>query len=130
MEVGLKAAVMPDGRPLAARLTDPANPFTGATATVNVADAFSATFLMGGVGASVNSAAAVPEQFVSARNTFSRPPVVVFPNRAGTKSTAFRRFAFRAAVFRLQADKTSAAAPDTIGVAIDVPLRYRYVFGG
>src|SRR6185436_18367876 len=54
--------------------------------------------------------------------TFSRPPVVVAPAIAGIGSTVFRIIAFRPAVVREHAESTNAAAPDTCGVAIEVPL--------
>ena len=50
--------------------------------------------------------------------------LMVFPDREAIGSRLFRRTDFDEAVVRLQAHKTSAAAPVTCGVAIDVPLRY------
>ena len=54
--------------------------------------------------------------------TFSRPPVTVMPAREETGVTLLRRRVFSAAVPIGHAESTSAAAPDTCGVAIDVPL--------
>jgi len=55
--------------------------------------------------------------------TFSRPPVTVRPDNEGIGSTLLSKLFFRPAVSREQADNTSAAAPETWGVAIDVPLK-------
>jgi hypothetical protein len=55
--------------------------------------------------------------------TFSRPPVTVRPVSEGSGSTLFSRFALRFAVVRADRDSTRAAAPETWGVAIDVPLK-------
>src|SRR5262245_34010885 len=55
--------------------------------------------------------------------TFSRPPVTVLPAIDVTGSTLFMRFAFRLAVLREHLDSTKAAAPETCGVAIEVPLK-------
>src|SRR5262245_24412291 len=55
--------------------------------------------------------------------TFNRPPVTVLPASEAIGLTLFMRFAFRAAVFRLHLESTSAAAPATCGVAIEVPLK-------
>ena len=54
---------------------------------------------------------------------FTRPPVVVRPTRVGNVSAVPRIVSFRSAVFIEHADRMSAAAPETCGVAIDVPLR-------
>ena len=55
--------------------------------------------------------------------TFSRPPVTVRPDNEGIGSTLLSKLFFRPAVSREQADNTSAAAPETWGVAMDVPLK-------
>src|SRR5262245_2014789 len=55
--------------------------------------------------------------------TFSRPPVTVLPASELIWSTLFMRFAFRLAVLNEHLESTSAAAPETCGVAIDVPLK-------
>ena len=60
-----------------------------------------------------------------ARPRFSRPPVIVMPESAGIGSTLFNSSDFTAAVFAKQRESSSAAAPDTCGVAIEVPLKYR-----
>src|SRR5262245_13909492 len=55
--------------------------------------------------------------------TFNRPPVTVLPASEAIGLTLFMRFALRAAVFRVHLESTSAAAPETCGVAIEVPLK-------
>ena len=62
-------------------------------------------------------------QAVTARYAFSLPPVDALPSIDGMTSTVFRRSALRAVVDNWHTDNTSAAAPDTIGVAMDVPLK-------
>src|SRR5262249_8261203 len=63
--------------------------------------------------------------------TFRRPPVVVLPDSDAIGSTLFSSTVLSDAVFVCeQRDRTSAAAPDTCGVAIEVPLRKRYVSPG
>ena len=54
--------------------------------------------------------------------TLSRPPVIVIDASAGTGSTVLSSASFNASVLKAQCDRTSAAAPETCGVAIDVPL--------
>ena len=56
--------------------------------------------------------------------TLSRPPVMTLPVNDGSTSTWLKRLASRSAVFSAQLESTSAAAPETCGAAIDVPLRY------
>ncbi len=61
----------------------------------------------------------------SARATFSRPPVTVFPAREGTGSTLERIRSFSACAFICGfAAASNATAPATCGVAIEVPFRY------
>jgi hypothetical protein len=55
--------------------------------------------------------------------TFNRPPVVVRPLSEGIRSTLFRMLVLRFAVFKAQRERIKAAAPETWGVAIDVPLK-------
>src|SRR5262245_9240301 len=55
--------------------------------------------------------------------TFSRPPVTVLPASELIWSTLLMRFAFKSAVLNEHLESTSAAAPETCGVAIDVPLK-------
>src|SRR5262245_26930527 len=62
-------------------------------------------------------------QAVTALFTLRRPPVTVMPVIDGIRSTLPRIRLLRLAVFIGQADNTSAAAPETCGVAIDVPLK-------
>ena len=57
---------------------------------------------------------------------FRRPPVIVRPASAGIGSTLFNNRFLTAAVLAVQRESTSAAAPDTCGVAIEVPLKYLY----
>ena len=64
-----------------------------------------------------------PPQSRMALFTFNRPPVTVLPASELIWSTLPIRFAFRLAVLRLQLESTSAAAPATCGVAIEVPLK-------
>src|SRR5688500_18579939 len=63
----------------------------------------------------------------SALFTCSRPPVVVMPASADRGPTVPSSVSFSASVSMSHADSTSAAAPETCGVAIDVPLRKLYV---
>src|SRR5262245_63877701 len=58
-----------------------------------------------------------------ALSALSRPFVTVIPVIDGITSTLLRIAAFNCVVFRLHADSTSTADPDTCGVAIEVPLR-------
>src|SRR5262245_20929603 len=58
-----------------------------------------------------------------ARSTFKRPLVDRIPVNAGSTSTELRIAVFTCAVVSAQLERTSAAAPATCGVAIDVPLR-------
>ena len=58
--------------------------------------------------------------------TLRRPPVTVTPARLARGSTFASSVDFRAAVVRLQADNTNIAAPETCGVAMEVPLREAY----
>src|SRR5205814_3999975 len=58
-----------------------------------------------------------------ALSTFSRPPVIVIPERLATGSTFASKASFSAAVLSVQAESSSRAAPETCGVAIDVPSR-------
>src|SRR5262245_632989 len=60
--------------------------------------------------------------------TLRRPPVIVWPLRACAASTVPVSASFSSGVSSWQTDRTSAAAPDTCGVAIDVPLNDSYVF--
>src|ERR1041384_3610642 len=59
----------------------------------------------------------------TARFTFRRPPEMVFVDSAATASTLFSRALLMPAVLDPHAAATSAAAPETCGVAMDVPLR-------
>jgi hypothetical protein len=49
--------------------------------------------------------------------------VTVIPDSDGIGSTLLSKLLFRAAVSSEQTDNTSAAAPETCGVAMDVPLK-------
>ena len=55
--------------------------------------------------------------------TLRRPPVIVSPVSAALKSTVPINASFSAGVASWQTESTSAAAPETCGVAIDVPLK-------
>src|SRR5579864_8584918 len=57
---------------------------------------------------------------------FNRPLVWTRPVTEGITSTVSRIAALSCAVFSEQPDRTSAAAPATCGVAIDVPLSEAY----
>ena len=48
---------------------------------------------------------------------------MVKPDNEAIGSTLFSRLVLRAAVVRVQRESTNAAAPDTCGVAIEVPLK-------
>ena len=52
--------------------------------------------------------------------------MIVRPDRAGIGSTLFNNKDLTAAVVAVQRERSSAAAPDTCGVAIEVPLKYLY----
>ena len=56
--------------------------------------------------------------------TLSRPPVDTRPASDGIGSTLANRLFLSAAVFKAHRDSTSAAAPETCGTAIDVPVKY------
>ena len=56
-----------------------------------------------------------------------RPPVVVSDASAATGWTVLSSVLFSSAVSSVQRESTSAAAPETCGVAIDVPLEKLYV---
>src|SRR5438105_2460805 len=64
---------------------------------------------------------------VTARQMLRRPPVRTLPCRDGRSSTLFRMSAFRSATGRSCSDSTRAAAPATIGAAVDVPSMNPYV---
>ena len=85
------------------------SPF-GAAGTVTVGG--------GGGGGGGNDA-----QFRIAVFTFKRPPLAVNPVNVERWSTEFNSTFFRPAVSSAQCDSTSAAAPATCGVAIEVPLK-------
>ena len=70
----------------------------------------------------VNDTVGTVAQLLTALSTFSRPPVTINAVRDASWSTLFRIAFFKSAVLRPHADKMSIAAPDTCGVAIDVPL--------
>lgn len=55
--------------------------------------------------------------------TFNRPPVMVMPLRESIGSTLLKIVASRVAVSKAQTESTKAAAPETCGVAIEVPLK-------
>src|SRR5687768_1782613 len=56
--------------------------------------------------------------------TLSRPPLIVSNAIDAIGSTDPTITSFNCSVFIRQCDRTSAAAPDTWGAAIDVPLIY------
>src|SRR5262249_5800610 len=58
-----------------------------------------------------------------AASTFKRPLVETLPERPATTSTWLKMAVLSAGVVNAQRESTSAAAPDTCGVAIDVPLK-------
>ena len=66
----------------------------------------------------------------TARLTFRRPPVDVFVANAATWSTLSSSSALSSAVVAAHIDSTSMAAPDTCGVAIDVPCSVPYALFG
>ncbi|GAC1446789.1 MAG: hypothetical protein NVSMB56_08820 [Pyrinomonadaceae bacterium] len=77
-----------------------------------------------GVGAGVGVGVGVgPLQARIALLTFSRPPVVVLPDNEAIGSTLAIKLLLSPAVSSVQRESTSAAAPETWGVAIEVPLK-------
>src|SRR5262249_35685234 len=112
--------VTPGGRPKTLRLT----PSTDVALTVKVTDVFKSSLAVAGDTLSINGAAEVVAQAVTARYTFNLPPVEVLSASDGRTSTVFSRSAFKSAVDNGHTESTRAAAPATIGVAMDVPLRY------
>src|SRR5262249_33812740 len=87
--------------------------------TVTVAPAVNTAPAAGAVSDTVGGAFA---QLRMALSTFSRPLVERIPVNPGSTSTELRMVVFNCAVVSAQLDSTSAAAPETCGVAIDVPL--------
>src|SRR5258708_3567494 len=65
-------------------------------------------------------------QLLIARSTFSRPPVARIPVNAARVSTVLNIVFLSCEVLREHWERTSAAAPATCGVAIEVPLRDAY----
>ena len=59
-----------------------------------------------------------------ALSTLSRPPVRTTPASDGIGSTWLNRLFLRLMVSSAQRESTNAAAPETCGAAIEVPLRY------
>lgn len=55
--------------------------------------------------------------------TFSRPPVATKPLNEDRGSTLARMLDFKAAVVSEHLESTRAAAPETCGVAMEVPLK-------
>src|SRR5688572_4015025 len=113
---------MPAGRPTAVRPIGPVNPLTDVTVTENVADPFVSSAWTPGVTVSLNEGVDPAPQIDRARETLSLPPEIVLPLRALTASADAIRLDLSSDVDREHADKTSAAAPETIGAAADVPL--------
>src|ERR1051326_6471532 len=74
----------------------------------------------------VSDTVGIVAQLLTARSTFNRPPVTTNPVSDGIGSTLFKIAAFRSCVFSPHAERMSIAAPDTCGVAIDVPLAPPY----
>src|SRR5262249_29569842 len=64
-----------------------------------------------------------PLQARMALFTFNRPPLTVLPQGELIGSTLVMRFAFKLAVLNEHLESTSAAAPETCGVVIEVPLK-------
>ncbi len=112
MEDGLKLATAPAGRPVAAKVVDPAKPFDPETVTVYLAVPPAVTVCELGEAETEKSGAALV-QARSALFAFKRPPVTVLPVREDSKSTLFRMVDLSAAFPRLQTESTSAAAPET-----------------
>jgi hypothetical protein len=80
------------------------------------------TFREDGVAATLKSGVTWFVHAVIALYTFNRPPVTVRPVNEGIWSTLASSTFLSVTVSSVQADSTSAAAPETCGVAIDVPL--------
>src|ERR1051325_5870293 len=77
----------------------------------------------GAVSVTVGDALFAGPHWLMARPTFKRPPLIVLPASAGIGSTLLRISDFSVGVPSVQCERSSAADPDTCGVAIDVPLK-------
>src|ERR1700682_6007651 len=122
---GVNVPDAPVGRPLTERATEPLNPLEGVMVTVYVVADPGTTLREDGLTESVKSC---PMGAPTALAAFSRPPVIVFPARLEIVSVLSRIALFTCAVVILGVfASTSAATPETCGVAMDVPLRYWYV---
>ena len=118
-----KEPVTPEGKPERLRRTVPLNPLLGAILIVYVVLAPALMVREEGDAEIVKSGFCCPAQARIEALTLSRPPVVVIPAMEAMWSTLARRLAFSWSVERLHAESTNAAAPETCGVAIEVPLR-------
>src|ERR1700682_1025272 len=122
VEGGVNVPDAPVGRPVTEKSTEPANPPEGVTVTTYVVEAPCTTFRAPGLTEMVNVG---PGATPSARAAFSRPPVIVFPERLGMGSVLARIALLTWAVVRPGVfARTSAATPETCGAAMEVPLRY------
>ena len=120
----ITVAVPPVGKPVTCKVGVPVTPpkLPGVNVNVVVSPAFNTREL--GLACNVTPGVA---HCRTALNTFNRPPVAVFPVNTLRGSTVCNKTRFKPAVSKLpQADNTSAAAPATCGVAIDVPLIVAY----
>ena len=118
----LTLAVAPDGSPLTATLVSAA--LDGVVTAVYVVELPCCTVRLEGVTESATTGAVLLQFWMAAR-TFRRPPDRTLPASVATGSTLFRIAALRPAVdspAHAGAERINAAAPDTCGVAMDVPL--------
>src|SRR5436309_7709879 len=123
-DAGLKLAAAPAGSPLALKVTVPVKPPVAVTVVVyDVLDPCTAG-CDAGVAEIEKSGVGGALQARTALLTFRRPPVTVMPLSDGIGSTLFISVLLRPAVSSAHTDNSSAAAPETCGVAIDVPLKY------
>src|SRR5262249_59180727 len=106
--------------PKTVRLT----PVPDVAVTVKVTDVFKSSLDTPGETLSISGADEAAAHAVIARYTFNLPPEEVFSFSVGSTSTVLSRSAFKSGVDSGHTESTRAAAPVTIGVAMDVPLRY------
>ena len=122
-EPGLNVAVAPLGNPVALNVTVPVNPPDGVTVAVYVVLAPWTTVCDAGVADTEKSGVGGALQARIALSTLRRPLVTTRPDNDPRVSTLPNRLLFTPAVSSEHAESTSAAAPETCGVAIDVPLK-------
>src|SRR6185369_15056031 len=100
-------------------------PASAVHVTVDPAGRGASTF-----GVSVRLVTRARGQFSTANLAASRPPVIVTPVKAGTRSTLSSNSSFNCDVDITQIESASIPTPDTWGVAIDVPWATAYALPG